>query len=117
VGISYRIVKNITKDIRRRRCYTSEDIKRIRELVRKTNNKAEVARRLGIPYDIVLKNTLDAGDYGKRLCLSQQWKNNQGLHAEKTFSIYTDGTSKREVDSFFARQEGRGDESYAAEIR
>jgi len=59
VGISYRIVKNITKDIRRRRCYTSEDIKRIRELVRKTNNKAEVARRLGIPYDIVLKNTLD----------------------------------------------------------
>ena len=58
-GISYRIVKNITKDIRRRRCYTPEDIKRIRELVRKTNNKAEVAHRLGIPYDIVLKNTLD----------------------------------------------------------
>jgi len=57
-----------------------------------------------------------AGDYGKRICLPQQWKDNQGLHAEKTFSFDTDGTGEREVDSFFARQEGRGDESDAKEI-
>lgn len=59
LGIDYRIVKELTKDIRRRKFYTKEDIQRIRKMVIELGNKAEVARRLGIPYYTVLRYTLD----------------------------------------------------------
>ena len=57
--ISYKLVKHFTKDIPRRNVYTKEDIQKIRNMVIQLGSKAEAARKLGIPYCVVIKYTSD----------------------------------------------------------